>query len=278
MDDHPTRPLLDRKVFEPVFAGLRGKRIGYVRPHGNVGDLLIEVATEQLLDHFQIDWKDIETPDGRLPIEDSAAVPPPPDVDELIFGGGGNMGDVYPRNWNLRSWCLATGLPVTILPQSFLGPEPRAFRKVFVRERGSFRFCPDGELAPDLVLGLCPPRLDPPQQKLGVFLRRDVERFGPKPWRYQDPVRLCSDPIDYLRMAAKFEAIITDRLHFAICGLIAGRETVILPNSYHKNQSMFETWLEPLGCRFAQTAAEGKRILRAGWGQRVYATLFSRAS
>jgi exopolysaccharide biosynthesis predicted pyruvyltransferase EpsI len=74
-------------------------------------------------------------------------------------------------------------------------------------------------------------------------------------------------------LATQYKRIITDRLHFAISGLILGRETTILPNSYHKNRSMYETWLRDLGCNFAEnleTALDESRptILRffTGWG------------
>lgn len=48
----------------------------------------------------------------------------------------------------------------------------------------------------------------------------------------------------------------TDRLHFAIAGLHAGRDVTLLANDYHKNKSMHETWLADLGCRFATTLSE----------------------
>ena len=237
--------LLELDAFSEVFAPLRGKRIGYVRPIGNVGDTLIEWATRELFDEFQVRWRLFD------PEHDAAA-----DVDELVFGGGGNMGTRYTNNWELRGRTLQIGLPVTVLPQSFTSPEPRPYKRVFVRERASLEFCPEAALAPELALGMRRTTWPPPQSETGVFLRRDRERSGGLRWLTRDPVRLCHDPLEYLTLAAHYKRIITDRLHFAICGLLVGRDTTLLPNDYHKNRSMFDTWLKTLGCRFAENLNE----------------------
>lgn len=244
--------LLTPDAFAPVFTPLVGRRVGYIRPVGNVGDRLIEVATFQLLATYGIAWTVVDP-----------AAPPPPDVDVLVFGGGGNMGTLYRDNYHLRTLALESGRPLVILPQSFTTPEDRGFARVFVRERGSLALHPAGLLAPDLALGLDWPPPPPPDRDLGLFLRRDVERTGPKPWRFRDPVKWVREPADYLALAARHRRIITDRLHMAIAGLHAGRDVTLLANSYHKNSSMHETWLAALGCRFADTPQAAAR-LRAG--------------
>ena len=235
--------LLPLDAFAEVFEPLQNRRIGYVRPVGNVGDLLIEEATEQLFAEFGIQWVDW-SPDA------------PRDVDELAFGGGGNMGSFYRQNWDLRTRCLETGLPVTILPQSFITAEDRPFRRVYVRECVSLRIRPDAILAPDLALGLTVEPPPPPVRDLGIFLRRDYEQKVRRRLFSRDPVRMCETPQQYLTLASRYARIITDRLHFAVCGLLLGRETTLLPNSYHKNRSMHETWLAGLGCRFAETVSQ----------------------
>lgn len=251
--------LLSPKEFAKVLDPLRGKRIGYVRPHGNVGDLLIEMATFQLFDKYGLRWNVV-------------SLEQPPNVDELVFGGGGNMGSFYKTNWDLRGKALSFGLPMTILPQSFMTAEDRTYHRIYVRERRSFAFCPSGILAPDLALGLEYSNKSQPQYETGIFIRRDAELAVKRPWLARDPVRLCKTPKEYLELAAQYEKIITDRLHFAISGLILGRETTILPNSYHKNLGMYEAWLQELGCKFADnldSAIEQSRptILRffTGW-------------
>jgi exopolysaccharide biosynthesis predicted pyruvyltransferase EpsI len=237
--------------FAEVFTPLQHKRIGFIRPFGNVGDALIEWATRQLFMYFGIDWK-LQDPAG-----------PVDDVDELVFGGGGNMGTMWEKNWLLRQQCLQWGLPLTILPQSFTSREDRPFKRVYVRERASLAFYPRGILAPDLALGLRFESSLVPDRQLGLFLRRDCEGVVPRGWFARDPVKMCQTPHQYLALAARYERIITDRLHFAVCGLLLGRYTTLLPNCYHKNISMYETWLADLGCEFAASPKLALRRLAA---------------
>ncbi len=72
-------PLLPARLFAEVFMPLKGKRIGYLRSFGNVGDRLIDWAAFQLFESFSLCWRIVE-------------VEKPGDVDELVFAGGGNMG------------------------------------------------------------------------------------------------------------------------------------------------------------------------------------------
>lgn len=240
--------LLSPAAFSTVCEPLVGKRVGYVRPEGNVGDRLIELAMIQLFAEYGIHWR-LWQP--GVPGESDG-------LDMLVFGGGGNMGTRYPGNAALRSRAVESGLPVTILPQSFTSAEDHPYERVFVRERGSLALHPTGTLAPDLALGIAtadPPR---PTFELGIFLRRDQERTGRKPLFSRDPIRLRRDPLQYLALAARYSRIVTDRLHFAVAGLHAGREVTLVANDYHKNRSMHETWLAALGCRFAATATEAQ--------------------
>jgi len=245
--------LLSPDALHHVFAPLVGRCVGYVRPEGNVGDRLIEVALVQLFAIFGIRWR-LWRADAPQECDG---------IDLLAFGGGGNMGTRYAGNHAIRGAALATGLPVVILPQSFTDPEHRPFAQVFVRERASLALRPDGVLAPDLALALATETPAAPRRELGVYLRRDQERVGRKPFLARDPVRVTHDPAAYLRLAARHRRIVTDRLHFAIAGLHAGRDVTLVANDYHKNRSMHETWLAELGCRFAHSAAEalGRRIV-----------------
>lgn len=160
--------LLTPDAFGTVFAPLVGQRVGYVRPIGNVGDRLIELAMTQLFARFGIAWRLVDP-----------TAPPPTDVDLLVFGGGGNMGTLYRNNYELRTRALALGLPLVVLPQSFTTPENRGFTRVHVRERGSLALHPAGILAPDLALGLDWPPPPPPDRDLGLFLRRDGDAARP---------------------------------------------------------------------------------------------------
>jgi exopolysaccharide biosynthesis predicted pyruvyltransferase EpsI len=237
--------LLDPDAFESVFVPLQGKRIGYIRPCGNVGDALIEWATFQLFEVFGIDWQRID-PEACEEV----------DVEELVFGGGGNMGNRYRNNWELRGKALALGLPMTILPQTFTSVEDRPYKRVYVREQTSLVYCPQATVAPELALGFDCRVAKSPRRETGVFLRRDPERTSATHWFRRDPAKLCRTPQEYLELAAEYEHIVTDRLHFAICGLLLRRDVTLLPNDYHKNRSMHESWLGALGCRFAESVRE----------------------
>jgi hypothetical protein len=245
--------LLGPEAFAHVCEPLVGRRVGYVRPVGNVGDELIELAMAQLFATYGIRWSlaDLEAGPSALDA-----------IDMLVFGGGGNMGTRYPGNHDLRGRALATGLPLTILPQSFTSAEDRTFHRVYVRERASLGHRPDGILAPDLALGLAWPEPARPTHDLGVYLRRDQERGGRKPLLARDPIRLADTPADYLAFAARHRRIVTDRLHFAVAGLHAGRDVTLVANDYHKNYSMHVTWLADLGCRFAPSAAAAMALPR----------------
>ena len=124
---------------------------------------------------------------------------------------------------------------------------------------------------PDLALGLAWPAAGPPVQDLGILMRRDHERRGRLLQLSRDPAALCNTPAETLALAARYQRIITDRLHFAIAGLHVGREVTLLPNNYHKNRSMHETWLAGLGCRFAESV-EAALLQRAAEARRGVAS------
>jgi exopolysaccharide biosynthesis predicted pyruvyltransferase EpsI len=241
--------LLPASAFECVFGPLVGRRVGLAPVSGNAGDQLIIQATLQLLERFGIHWCHFD-PDR------------PKEVDEILYHGGGNMGSRYPQCSEIRRRCLATGLPVTILPQSFSDRDDQPYHRVYVRERASLALAPAGAiLAPDLALGLQITEFLPARRHFGLFLRRDFESTIRRPWLTPDPARRCRSAQCYLQLAARYHSILTDRLHFAIAGLITGRRVILLPNDYHKNQSMHETWLQELGCDFAASLNQGRERL-----------------
>ena len=239
-DDTARRALLGPDAFKHVIAPLVGRRVGYVQPAGHVGDALIELAMTQLFAESGIRWLPLDLDD-------------PAEVDVIVFGGGGSMGRRSAENHAMRTRALGLRVPVVILPQSFTDREDRPFAKVFVREQASLGLRTDGILAPDLAMGLAWPAAGPPVQDLGILMRRDHERRGRLLQLARDPAALCNTPAETLALAARYRRIITDRLHFAIAGLHAGREVTLLPNNYHKNRSMHETWLAGLGCHFAES-------------------------
>lgn len=245
--------LINESLVEPIFAPWTGKRVGYVQGwYGNAGDGLIHAATLQLLETFGIRYEILNR-------ERQWAGSVSDKIEELVLFGGGNMG--YPSSKSIRTVAQSIPLPKTLLPQSWRALETAPYERIFTRECYSQARCPAAVLAPDLALCLKVTETIPsPSIDAALFLRTDSEskfdRRGP------DPVaglgRLSH--LAYLRKAAAVRTIVTDRLHFAIAGLICQRRVILLPNAYHKNQGVFEAWLEKLGCEWACDLEEAEKL------------------
>ena len=249
----PTLLPLDR--FAPVFEPFIGRKIGVVDGEGNVGDRLLYAATRQLLRKFGLRWTTFH------PFYDR---PDDVDLDCLLLFAGGSMGSDFLPALRIRQAALATGLPCTILPQSFISPEPGPWERVFVRERDSLTHAPGGILVPDVALGYEFPVPPPPVHERIVCLRLNGHSAFPHK-RYPkkfDPAAWCYSPEEYIAFAAQYQHLITDRLHLAIVGLGLGRRVTLLPVSYHKNRSMWETWLKDVGCEWAEGPASPAHPLR----------------
>ena len=249
-------PLVPASEYNPIFEPLSGKKIGFVALDGNVGDRLADLAAEKLLIHFNIDYYFV--PEQQL--TDGSAQK---EYDELLIAGGGNMGTLYPICYETRMAALETGLPVTVLPQSFTNDQEdlSGYKQVYVREKASYDLVKVGgnvTLAPELALGLPDPYvMQPPMFEFGLFLRIDVESvFEDRKLSIVDPVFNNLTPARYLSFASMFSEIVTDRLHFAIAGLIMGRKVTLLPNAYHKNRSIYDTWLSKLGCHWKEDVSD----------------------
>jgi len=246
---------------------MRGRRLGYVRgEHGNVGDTLQERAAHELFrgEGIDVSWIgpvagrrlpwDWEKRDGLWNGQISER------FDGLLLFGGGNMGLIGGSS-RIREKAARLGLPMTVLPNSWRAPERLPGKvRYCAREAESIRLhCPEAELHPDMALSFDFPAshgTEKPAERLGVFLRRDREAlFGAR----QVPGdrgpafgTVAKRDIDgYLRLAAAFEVVVTDALHFSICALAAGRKVYLLPGAYHKNRGMWLSWLRDLGCLWA---------------------------
>ena len=247
--------LLDSRHFESVFAPFRDRRVGVVRMYGNVGDRLIDWATEQLLDQFGIVYGTLNWMAGGDDIDLVLL-----DVDTVAFAGGGNLGTTYGYCTELRRRYHDCGKSLVVMPQSITdqGEDLSVYDRIYLREQSSLDACPGGILAPDLALGFNPPQIEVERDiPLGVFVREDDENaIGPLEQSLGDPIKLCDSVTEYLALAGRCETIYTDRLHFAISGLIMGSKVFLLPGSYFKNRAVFDTWLADLGCQWCDSAAD----------------------
>jgi hypothetical protein len=62
-----------------------------------------------------------------------------------------------------------------------------------------------------------------------------------------DPARYCKNFAHWVKVHARAEEIITTRTHSAVIGAVLGKKTILYPNSYHKNRSIWEYSLRELG-------------------------------
>ncbi len=255
--------LVDLSHFERIFSPYADRDVGFMALDGNVGDLLIDTAARELMKEFGVRCRKLQP----VEFERGALLTA---VDTIFVSGGGNMGSLYPVTVRQRQAALAFGSPVVVLPQTFTDDDEdiAPFKRVYVRERTSLASKPGTVLAPDLALGLRPPWIDEGiAAGTGVWLRGDRERHVPDcAVSLGDPARVSSTVADYLGLASCFEHVVTDRLHFAIASLLVGRKTTLLPNSYHKNRSMYETWLRDLGCRWRRDANAFRAVVEVDAG------------
>ena len=242
-------PLVADNRFAAIRDLIGNRTVRYVMGRGNAGDALIHAGARCLF--RRINTRVVE--EAERP-------------DFVIWGGGGNLGTIWPhchaeRQRELRE-AREKGIPFVIMPQSATNAE-EPFPddvQVFLRETGSQKIYPRSTLAPDLSLAfdedLSVYVSVVPRFPAGVFLRTDQEsskQFN-SGLSLGDPIRIAQDYHDYFRFISLFQMIVTDRLHFAISALMLGRETVLLPNSYHKNRGVHEAWLADLGCHFGHGA------------------------
>lgn len=242
-------PLLPPVCAAPIFAPLVGRRVGLIHSPatGNVGDRMIEAAAEQLLRYFGIAYE-VQEPDA-----DTEAV--------LLLFGGGNFGhDACAVEAERRQLALATGRPCVLLPQTCYGAEPGSgeYLAAFVRDVHSRQFIPGAAIAPDLAMMYQPDAehmfAAEPSVSRGDFFSRDTEALWPT--RGIDPRHMFSDPGDYLEFVGAHAEIVTDSVHVAICGLMAGRRVTICPTRLHKQRSLWLTWLMHFGCAWADDPDE----------------------
>lgn len=173
----------------------------------------------------------------------------PADVTVLAEPGGGSLGTRAGLGSPHRRQVLAQMAgPKVILPQttSDAGEDLSAFDTVFVREstsRDLLRRLSDVRLAPDMALCLQFQAAHPVEEE-GVFFRSDIERLGAG--GQGDPVEMCSTTQQYVELAARYKRITTNRLHFALAAMLQGVDVALCPGSYHKNLSVYRTWLQDI--------------------------------
>lgn len=232
--------LISKDVYAPIFKDLSGKAVWFLQMYGNVGDELINCATRQLFDYYGVVY---------IPFRPLEATPPKGAT--VVHSGGGNIGS-YVECEAERKRLVAAGCRMIILPSTCLRREVD-YTQVYIRDHKSLEAYPEATFFPDMALSLDTCVTAKPRIETGVFLRSDKEAlFGG-----DDPAKFCQSPFEYLSVAALHGHIYTDRLHFAIAGLLVGTKVTLLPNSYFKNRAVWEASLIKLGCEWADEPPAG---------------------
>jgi hypothetical protein len=72
-----------------------------------------------------------------------------------------------------------------------------------------------------------------------------------------DPVNQRNTPAGYVSLAAGFQHLETDRVSFAIAGLLAGSKVTLLPDAAGENLGVYESWLYGYdSCSWAEAPSE----------------------
>jgi len=240
--------MIHKSIYAPIFEPLKNKKISLIIPWGNVGDILIEKACYQLMKYYGIFFTVV----GFSEVKNTDFT----NCEELVICGGGNMGSRMgwqPGHLNIKEYLLSLNKPITVLPQSYTdSADLEGYKKIWVREKESLKWAPNALVAHDLSLSYeIKWSIKDPTEKEGVWLREDCEQplnFSFHKRSLGDPICICKTVEQYINLAATYEEIITNRLHFAIAGLLIGRRVTLLANSYYKNQAVYENSLKELGC------------------------------
>ena len=252
-------------------------RLWVIRTTGNFGDDLLFLGLETLLRRFGLPFEVVahdQLNQIDLTAEDTV----------YIHGGGGwvPLWDGTPARV-LKELVVHHRGPIVIGPSSFaadgdyleaalVGPLRTAPGRVtvFCRERPSYDAVAAlvGDLAEvmldhDTALNLTREdvlalgeRVGPGRGYRFYGVRSDAESRSIGPCRVLrapiDPIEYCYSFKHWVRLHARAESIVTNRLHSAICGAILGVPTTLLPNSYHKARGVWEYSLRERGVQWAE--------------------------
>lgn len=234
-------------LWDPLAEIVRGKRVCVVENRNTVGDKLLEYGGQTLIRSLGAEYIGVGMKD-RLPKS----------FDILAWGGGANISGRYNKHplraLELKQLVDERGVPFILLPQSI---EERkdvldVFDHIFLRDQTSVEMCPGSVLVPDLALALygrihqnhIPKTVD------GVVFRADCESSGL--FEECDARKGIYFLRDFLRLCASFKTLKTDLLHTAICTALMGTPVELFEVDWHKNKSMFDTWLHLLpNCSFS---------------------------
>lgn len=286
----PTHPQDMQPPSEPADLGAffrqhRNARWLFVQPGGNWGDHLIYLGAEKIARDAGIEWQaaDFRT-FPTMAVEPATCI--------YLHGGGGFNSWGSGRAFDMLE--RAVTIPDAIVlqgPQTCETDRPDvadrfahvmdraqcANLQMLAREPRSWRYMlqhlPTGVplgLAHDTALALTHADLlaageltAPPNRRYDLVIRRrDDEMPGggsvsPDERYFTDPATFAESFRHWVRIHLSARRIVSNRLHSAIAGAIAGIPTTLLPGSYHKSRSLWEYSLQARGVQWADQALPG---------------------
>jgi exopolysaccharide biosynthesis predicted pyruvyltransferase EpsI len=233
-----TRQLLPDEAFDGILSQMYGTKWLRVKwPGKYAGSDMITDAATMLFDRHGIETTNTLDEAGGI-----------------VFDGGANIGPPWSQKGvrkPLIDHAEKMGMKVVVLPQSANEPMDEPFPacvKLFARESTTAKMT-GWEMAPDMAMCFQVDD-DVPQGKGKILvLRGDAEKMTPM--GFNDT--LFDSVKSILEFCCVYEEIETDRLHLAIAGLLLGRKVSLRTTRYHKNKSMYDTWLSELGCHWVGT-------------------------
>lgn len=245
-------------MYEPLIDSIADKKVAWCQTPGNQGDQLIERVTRRMLENNASSFATYSSDANEFHYSATEVLEAKPEI--VLWSGNGSFGSgLYPFiHRKFLKVCRQAGKAGT---EVVVGPcsATSAFEipdnaTVFAREQTTAEMF-GSEIVPDLALDYkhYPAAFAAdPIYDTGLFLREDKEAKDKHPDNVGDPVALAESLDHYIRIAAQFKHIITNRLHFAITGLRMNREVTLLPGSWHKNRSVYEQSLSELGCNWSE--------------------------
>ncbi len=217
---------------------------------GNWGDSLIRTGAEAFFRTFKINYRTVRLRDLESGKINATKITGDPVL--IVNGSGG-----YIPNYDLMgrvNTAISGFSDVIFLPSTFVsrfpdGPSDQN-REFYSRDLAeSLRAQPGSLFCHDMAffLGASSWRGG---KGTGYLFRQDSE----KPDASILPVgnvdisamgRTNKSASGFFRYLARFETILTDRLHVAIGGALLGRQVHLYANSYFKNRAIFQASLEP---------------------------------
>jgi exopolysaccharide biosynthesis predicted pyruvyltransferase EpsI len=266
-----TNGIVSRKLLD-VFQRFSDRKIFFIEPGGNFGDHLIYKGAYKLAKAAGLDMTVLSFAE----FEQKKFGP----ADTLYIHGGGG----FVPWWSGKPMKMLKKLSQEFLGTLIVGPTTFSddaeyirtvfndcigghnFKELFMFTRDLLSFAILEKHLPcrahiacdhDTALNLTKADLVQGEHPAGGYtlyaLRQDKERPASQPYDYLswlDPIDVSSSFEEWLQFHWRAKKIVTNRTHSTIVGMILGIPTVMLPNSYHKNRSVWEFSLRDRGVQW----------------------------